>query len=1378
MAKKIFSKRTLAVLLSLVMVFNLTGIGALAAQPQGFSLVQNFQDTYYKQDGTAGSVDDWQIHLSKTAAPTAQDNVYDITLQVRTKNTTTEIAGSTHGAAVLVLDISNSMDTGEGKTGKTRMDNLKSAVGSFLDSYAANAGIGEKRMVSVVVFGTGAKTVQHWIDVADDNARATVKGIVNSLSTGNGAYLGKTKLFEGGTNMEGGLVLGRNLLKQDTVASIPVENQSLILFSDGDPTVSVSDANSAATDSIGYGGSDIGYQTDWADYDNVRAILSGVAGAKIAVAYNYSDSKGILSAPPFTRVIRSSSGSLSVDLQGEAGKVITVVTNASTITDPMGQGVSMVSVSTGYDQAAQKWNLSQYTPAVSDGITTYTITYQVQIDPEAVAADPAYPAYTVLTPANGATTLDYTYGENHAIVHADFNEPNIRGVRRFNVSYAYTGVIPQGAPQVPGAETYKAGQSVAVAPEPTLENYTFSGWDKTDFTMPAEDVVIQGSWIENAKYDYAVIYNENYGAAPATKADAENITGTYAESHAIGVDTNEFTRPNYTFIGWAETPEGEVVYQAGDSIIFSHGGSKTLYAKWIEHDKYSYTVIYNGNGGARATGELAYGDSENVSETYEKTHSVTVDGNSFLLENHTFIGWNTQADGKGISYTVNDVIALNTRENTCTLYAQWKENDKHAYELIYNANYGAAPRTAADEENISDTYATLYPITVNDSMFARANYTFVGWNTQADGSGVAYAAGEKISLNARVNSAVLYAQWQENPKYDYALTYNANFGADPAISSDNENISGIYAASHSIGVDNNRFVRENHTFIGWNTQADGSGKEYKAGDVIGLTAENNTAVLYAQWQENPKYSYTVQYNENYGAHPVVYRDSESVSDIYAAGYTIGVDENTFTRPNYTFVGWNTQADGSGKEYKAGETIALTAENNYAILYAQWQENPKYDYAVIYHSNFGADLSAPDSQNISGTYANPYAIGVDRNTFTRPNYTFIGWAETPDGQVVYQAGDSILFTQSGSKTLYAKWIEHNKYSFTLIYNGNGGILADGHDAYGDSENAEGIYDNHLEITVDWNTFVREGYTFTGWNTDPDGSGIACDPENLVALTALHNTMTLYAQWQENPKYDYSVIYNANYGEEPATRADDQNVAGVTSDALNFSVDAEEFAREGYTFTGWNTDPDGSGKAYKAGDIIALTAEDNTEILYAQWEINAYAYTVQYVVRVDANPYAAFQGQLPESAPLGGEAVYGEVIDGTTLQLPKTLTDGTHIYSYTGIDGIVIPYGANTVIVYYSAVTVTEEIPEEEIPVVQNPTNEPAPVNPTNEPAPATPTTPVTPGAPLVELPDEEVPLADAPKTGDAMILYMGMTALSGMGLLGLGLTKKKEENEEN
>ena len=634
------------------------------------------------------------------------------------------------------------------------------------------------------------------------------------------------------------------------------------------------------------------------------------------------------------------------------------------------------------------------------------------------------------------------------------------------------------------------------------------------------------------------------------------------------------------------------------------------------------------------------------------------------------------------------------------------------------------------------------------------NYTFSGW--------------DKKDFTMPAEDVIIRGSWTENPKYDYAVTYNANFGSNPAVNADSENISGIYATSHSVTVDSNRFVRSNYTFIGWNTEADGSGKAYKAGEVIALTAENNTEVLYAQWQENPKYSYTVQYNENYGAHPMVYRDSESISDTYATGYSIGVDANGFTRPNYTFIGWNTEADGSGKEYKAGQVIALTAENNTEVLYAQWQENPKYDYAVIYHANFGAGQTKPDSQNVTATYANPYTIGVDRNSFVRPNYTFIGWAEAPEGDVVYQAGDSILFTDSGKKDLYAKWIEHNKYSFTLIYNGNGGALTDGHIAYGDSENAEGIYDNHLEITVDENTFVREGYTFIGWNTKPDGTGIPCAADGLVALTARHNTMTLYAQWQEIPKYDYAVTYNANYGEEPATRADDQNVAGVYSTALNFSVDAEEFAREGYTFTGWNTEADGTGKAYAAGDVIALTAEENTEILYAQWIINEYAYTVHYVVRLDANPYAAFQGQLPENAPVGGKAVHGAVIDETTLQLPATITDGVYTYSYTAIDGIVIPFGSNTVIVYYSAVSPIVEIPEVEIPLVQPPANEPAPVNPGSDPAPT------TPSAPLVELPDEEVPLADAPKTGDAMTLYIGLTALSGMGLLGLGLTKKKEE----
>ena len=1129
---RIFSKRTLAVLLTLVLMINFFSVSAQAAVTAAIETVKNFPDTYYKQDGTAGSENDWEIHLSKTAAPTAQDNIFDITLKIETKDTTIQTAGSTDGAAVLVLDVSNSMDAKEAGcvhegckaeknaavhctkyerffswknqcsncgqtekqhaehhayTQKTQLDSLKAAVADFLDAFAAGAKPDEKRMVAMVAFGTQAKTIQGWVDVNSATALTALKTIINSLSTGNGAYLGRNYLFNGGTNMEGGLVLGRNLLKQtDVLSGIPAENQSLILFSDGAPTAAVSNASSTSVTEVGYAGNDTGSRTDRSDYDDVTSILSGVSAAKIAVVYNYNDDLGILKVPPFTRVISSGADSLSVDLQSEAGKVITNKTNASTVTDPMGTGVSMVSVTTGYDAKEQQWDLSKFVPTVKNGITTYTITYQVELDPMAVQLDPAHPGYTVLTPANGATTLNYTYGEDATPVVADFNEPSIRGVRTFTVSYAYVGEVPAGAPEVPEDATYKAGTAVRVADAPALQYYIFSGWDTTDFVMPAEDVVITG-------------------------------------------------------------------------------------------------------------------------------------------------------------------------------------------------------------------------------------------------------------------------YWTESPKYSYELTYVANLG-DHETKADAENISGIYATSHNIHVDGNPFVRENYTFIGWNTEADGSGTPYAVSDVVALTSDNNTEILYAQWVENEKYDYSVIYNANFGENETK-ADAENISGTYATAYRITVDANSFVRENYTFIGWNTEADGSGTSYAVSAVIALTSDNNTAVLYAQWVENEKYDYAVIYNANFGDNETKLDAQNISGTYAPTYDIAVDENTFTREHYTFLGWSDAPDGQVVYLPGDNIHFEGSGSRTLYALWEEDPKYSYTVIYNGNGGALAGGQIAYGDAQNVENVYETSHNVDVDANTFARENYTFVGWNTEADGSGFVYSVEEIVVLTAQENTLTLYAQWEENEKYDYSVIYNANFGENE-TKLDAENVSGVYDVTYQIAVDENTFARRGYTFLGWNTEVDGSGTAYAAEDVIALTAEENTLTLYAQWSINEYAYQVVYMVRVNGNAYQVFAGQLPEGAPVGENAAFGTVIDKEYLDakgLPTELTDGTYTYSFNAFEGTVIGEEANVVTVYFTCIYQPPVEPPVEIP--EEPEEE-------------------------IEIPEEDVPLDSSPKTGETIPLQLVTAALSGIGLIALLSKKsKKEENAE-
>ena len=77
-------------------------------------------------------------------------------------------------------------------------------------------------------------------------------------------------------------------------------------------------------------------------------------------------------------------------------------------------------------------------------------------------------------------------------------------------------------------------------------------------------------------------------------------------------------------------------------------------------------------------------------------------------------------------------------------------------------------------------------------------------------------------------------------------------------------------------------------------------------------------------------TYTVTYDANGGSGTMTDSDSP-----YAAGATVTVLGNEFTRTDYEFDHWNTAADDSGTSYDEGDTFTINANTT---LYAQWTEN--------------------------------------------------------------------------------------------------------------------------------------------------------------------------------------------------------------------------------------------------------------------------------------------------------------------------------------------------------------------------------------------------------------------------------------------------------
>ena len=172
-------------------------------------------------------------------------------------------------------------------------------------------------------------------------------------------------------------------------------------------------------------------------------------------------------------------------------------------------------------------------------------------------------------------------------------------------------------------------------------------------------------------------------------------------------------------------------------------------------------------------------------------------------------------------------------------------------------------------------------------------------------------------------------------------------------------------------------------------------------------------VTYTDGSTPPPTTYTVTYNANVtGNAPVV--------DTYNEGANVTLrPANTFTNEGYTFSEWNTQADGDGDAYDAGDVIEDIQEN--IELYAIWTENaPSNDHWVL--TNF-ADLTSNDvfvivgngyaMTNNNGTAAAPAvaAVTIEGSEITSTVAATIQWTVSGD------ASNGYTFYPNGSTTTW-------------------------------------------------------------------------------------------------------------------------------------------------------------------------------------------------------------------------------------------------------------------------------------------------------------------------------------------------------------------------
>jgi len=446
-------------------------------------------------------------------------------------------------------------------------------------------------------------------------------------------------------------------------------------------------------------------------------------------------------------------------------------------------------------------------------------------------------------------------------------------------------------------------------------------------------------------------------------------------------------------------------------------------------------------------------------------------------QTHDMYDWNTS--GRRVRCSVRAIRAFSAGLNPTV-----------TYNVMYNINNGMGTTPAAQTVNAGSS-VTL----PGGSGFSRTNYTFVGWNTNADGTGTDYAAGSSYMVTGNIT---LYAKWIVAGTTTYKVSFNINGGIGTTLSDQIVNSGSSITLPSGSGL-----TRNGYTFGGWNTSNDGTGTNYAVG--ASYTPAGNIT-LYAKWDIIPLNSVTGLANKlNWLATHAVSGDSyileiEANESISPQNLSYS-DRNNIT---ITLIGIGTNRTVSltsnGAMFTVGNGITLILDNNITLQGRSNNNNAlvSVNYGGMLKMNTGSVITGNTNTYTSSVEIFSYSYGggvnVGSGTFTMSGGEISG--NTSSSNYSYSLGGGV-YVGSGTFTMSGGEISGNTSTnsaaastYSLgggVYVGSGTFIMNGGEISGNTSisaaattAASTNYCFGGGVYVDNGTFTKTNGTIYGYN----------------------------------------------------------------------------------------------------------------------------------------------------------------------------------------------------------------------------------------------------------------------------------------------------------